>query len=274
MPQQPHIRIALCQEGRTDTRSLHWEGEYFKALFSGRYGVAGQHLGGPHVTVECYEFRFDDARNLQQDRLPTTDIFYMTGFTGKMAPALRRVMQEQCERGEDADDEGCPWDLEQRSVEQQLYSQIKARVQYNKMVYMGSCGGACCFGRNYWSGWSFKCNLTLFDFCMGVSLRYDSGSPPGLCDQSHISSRIFMITSGAGLAVHIENHGARASSFPCARNTHWHDWCLRAGKKHQLLVEEIAQRQTGPFYDPSVGTWHFNCDGTYWVSAPPLPSPP
>ena len=206
MPQQPHIRIALCQEGRTNTTSLYWEGEYFKALFSGRYGVPGHYLGGPHVTVECYEFRFDDARNLQQDRLPTTDIFYMTGFTGTMAPALRRVMQEHCARGEHADDEGCPWDLEQRSVEQQLYSQIKARVQYNKMVYMGTCGGACCFGRDYWSGWRFLSGLTLFDFCMGVSLRYDSGSPAGLCDQSHISSRIFMITSGAGLAVHIENH--------------------------------------------------------------------
>ena len=149
------------------------------------------------------------------------------------------------------------------------------------MVIIGAYGGAICFGV-YCSStlrWGHQetfgtDQVKLWNFFMGASLRCDSGRPAEDCNTSVINARTFLMTSGAQLAVSITRHKVRASSFPAGKINVWKSWCQEATIVHQRVVEEIAQRQTGPFYDPSVGTWHFNCDGTYWVSAPPLPSPP
>ena len=106
-----------------------------------------------------------------------------------------------------------------------LFRCIKERVQYNHMVYMGTCGGACCAGKWLWSmqpsglGPIVR-DFALFDFCLGVSLHYNTGMPVGEC-RLVVDADTFQITGGAALAVHIEKDIASASSFPCGKNNTW-----------------------------------------------------
>ena len=70
----------------------------------------------------------------------------------------------------------------------QLLRSIKTRVQYNDMVYMGTCGGAASVGKHYWSGPPLK----LFDIFEGVSLQYDANMPPAACTL-RIDARTFKL---------------------------------------------------------------------------------
>ena len=141
------------------------------------------------------------------------------------------------------------------------------------MVYMGTCGGACCAGRWLWSrlnsgalGLTLR-EFELFDFCMGVSLQYNACMPPASSDTRVIDCSIFQITGGAALALHIENEIALASSFPCTKNNLWNSWCVEASASHQRVVQEIAkQHVSGPWYHPSVGIWHLAVNGTCLTS--------
>jgi hypothetical protein len=146
-----------------------------------------------------------------------TDIFFMTGFSPGsfgIPPQLRLVFSNHARMGEGQGD--------MSSMMENLYRSIVARVQYNQMVYMGTCGGAMVADIWFWNirNQQFDDHMKLFDFCMGVSLRYDPCMSCYRCDASKvIGHNTFYITSGAAVAVHIENDVAAASLFPCGKIT-------------------------------------------------------
>ena len=265
LPMNPTVRIVLCQDGRqpaTRTPLTH-EASYFRELYS-------YYLRRPDITVEIYSLSFGDPPETMQQNLrliATTDIFYMTGFSRgqKMSQMLLEVFQNHARIG------SCERD-ESNAVEN-LVRAIVARVQYNEMLFIGTCGGASCGGEFYWDrlptgqlGQASR-DLRLFDLCMGVSLHYDSGSPPSQCDTSVINYRTVQITSGAALALHIEGDIVLASSFPCGSKTHWVDWCAKASVLHQRVVEQIARDHfSGPWYHPCVGTWYLALNGEVFFS--------
>ena len=197
---KPIVRIAICQDGRAPagTSTLQLEAQYFQTLYND-----WKYLYRPDITVQCYAFSFGDPpATLQQHlrELATTDIFFMTGFSpGRlMSEMLMEVFKNHAVVGNDERDQSC--------VVENLFRAIKARVQYNQMVYMGTCGGACCAGRWLWSrlnsgalGLTLR-EFELFDFCMGVSLQYDACMPPASSDTRVIDCSIFQITGGAALA--------------------------------------------------------------------------
>ena len=90
----------------------------------------------------------------------------MTGFSVStpMSQALRIVFQGHMALGHD--------ERYQANHQENLLRMIEKRVQYNDMVYMGVCGGACCAGEYYWrqaasGGFSPSTGLRLFDFFSG-----------------------------------------------------------------------------------------------------------
>ena len=262
LPMQERVRIAICQDGRTKAyqTALQHEADYFNMLYQ-------RYLGKSNIRVECYSFSLAASPETLQEQmsaLDTTDIFYMTGFSAghNMSEVLRIGFANHTLQGGDEQD--------QSNLQASLLRKIKARVQYNQMVYMGTCGGACCAGKTYWcqsesgvlSPGTSAAELTLFDFCMGVSLHYDVGTPPRMCDTEVIDCNTFQITGGAALAVHIEGEVARASSFMCGKNNSWWQWCETATARHKTVVEQIAMKVSGPWYHPSVGVWCLSLNGS------------
>ena len=244
LPMKPIVRIAICQDGRSlaGKSTLQCEAQYFQTLYNER-----KYLARSDIAVQCYAFSFGESpAELQQHltELSTTDIFYMTGFSPgqRMAGMLEEVFQNHALCVNDESDQSC--------VVETLFRAIKARVQDNQMVYMGTCGGACCAGRWLWSRFRSGAlgptpgEVELFDFCMGASLQYDAGMPPASCHTRAIDCETFLITGGAALAVHIENDIALASSFPCCKNNSWNFWCVEASGLHQRVVQLIANQHT------------------------------
>ena len=209
LPMKEVVRIAICQDGRRVKTHLTHEGEYFKTLYNEK-----KYLNRKDIRVECYEFSFShphETLEYHHQLLNTTDIFYMTGTTHghPTSDALVEVFKKHAFVGPDERD--------QSDVAMNLFRAIKRRVQYNDMVFMGVCGGAMLAGKRYWCQLArdMEDDVDLFDFFMGVSVHYDANLPPESCDTRVISERIFQITGGAALAVHIENDIALAKSFPC-----------------------------------------------------------
>ena len=196
--------------------------------------------------------------------LQKTDIFFMTGFSrGQTISAmLLNVFQNHAAIGNDEEHNFGPLE--------DLFRCIKARVQYNQMVYMGTCGGACCAGEWLWSPQASGLgpivrDFALFDFCLGVSLHYNTSMP---VDECHlvVNESTFQMTSGAALAVHIEKDIASASSFPCGKNNTWYPWCAQATVAHQSVVTWLAKRRvSGPWWHPTVGTWFFSIRGVAYA---------
>ena len=90
--------------------------------------------------------------------------------------------------------------------------------------------------------------------------------PPDACNTNVIDRSTFLITGGAGLAVHIEHHTVAASSFPAGKNNSWREWCQRASTAHQTVVGAMAGACTGPWWCDDVGIWHFRLDGSFVVN--------
>ena len=168
-------------------------------------------------------------------------------------------------------------------IREQCYKRIESRVLYNLMVYMGVCGGAVCAGKHYWmrlaSGGlghhltppiagGHNNDLKLFDFCMGLNLHYEALKSPNVCmtKLDIISPTKLMITSGAGLAVHIEAAICEVKSFQCTKNNTWWEWCEEATRRHRHCIQHhAATARTGPWYHPTVarrGIWYCLLNGT------------
>ena len=169
-----------------------------------------------------------------------------------MADTLKNVFQNHARLGYD--------ESNQSSDVENVFRRIVSRVQYNEMLYMGACGGAMCAGRSLLSSWAPSEEFDLFNFCMGPSLLYDAGTHPTLCSPHQINHETYKITGGAGLAVHIENDIADASSFQACLGGKWWEWCQRSRAAHQNAVEKTI-RCTGPWFHWSVGVWWLRING-------------
>ena len=101
---------------------------------------------------------------------------------------------------------------------------------------------------------------------MGVSIRYDAGMKPGSGNTQEINPTTFLITGGAGLAVHIEDGIADISSFQACLGTKWHQWCQRAMCAHQDAMLQTIHSCIGPWYHPDIGVYWVKLNGgiIYW----------
>ena len=184
----------------------------------------------------------------------------MTGFSvgTTMSRPLRALFDRHAELGYD--------ERNQANDGENLLRMLVKKVQYNEMVYMGVCGGACCAGKYYWcqsagGGLAPGTESWGFDLFLGVSLRYSAGMKVEECDLGFIDENTFQLTGGAGLAVLITSEDVCASSFSTGKNSKWWEWCVRATVRHQEVVERIASRISGPWLYPGVsasGVWFFS----------------
>ena len=250
LPMEPVVRVFICQDGRSqrDRTPLQNEAAYFTMLYHDF-----NKLNRPNIELRFKEFSFASSLDTLQEHfrdLETCDIFFMTRFSvnQSMPDTLKNVFQNHAHLGHD--------ERNQSSVVENVFRAIVNRVQYNEMLYMGACGGAMCAGKSLLHPSANE--VDLFDFCMGVSLRYDAGMHPDLCNTQEINHKTFKITGGAGLAVHIENDIAAASSFQACLGLKWREWCQRASAAHQIAVHETIRSCTGPWYHWSVGVWWRN----------------
>ena len=259
LPEQPVVTVFICQDGLQQNDRTTFQNE--AALFEMLYQDFNK-LNRRQTLLRLRGFSFDQSLNTLQEHwryLWECDIFYMTGFSvgRSMSENLWKVFQNHAHLGHD--------ERNQSSAVENIFRAIVSRVQYNQMLYMGACGGAMCAGKSLLHHSAPECDL--FDFCMGVSIQYDAGMKPDSCDTQRINHNTFVITGGAGLAVHIENNIVDASSFQACLGTKWMKWCQQASAAHKRAVHEISHRCTGPWYHRSVGIWWLKLNGVvvWWV---------
>ena len=260
-PLNGSVTVAICQDGRWPWHQsdLAHESDHFRNLYHNPHC-----LNRPDIRVHCYGVSFVDPPHIVQGHIQamaTTDIFFMTGFspgaTG-LSRQLQAVFDNHARMGEGQ--------LDTSSMMENLYRCIVARCQYNQMVYMGTCGGAMVAGRWFWDRgrMAFDRRMRLFDLCMGVSIRYDSGLNGSLCNaHAVIDPNTFYMTSGAAGAVHIENDVVAASSFPCGKNNAWKTWADDATPLLQNAVRTISQHNvSGPWIFTGYPVWYLSVNGT------------
>ena len=103
--------------------------------------------------------------------------------------------------------------------------------------------------------------LALFDFCMGVSLQYDSGMPIEDCNLDEITKTTFKMTGGVALAVHVEDDIFTAVNFPSGKNGTWWDWCTKANARLEIAMLEMANKISGPWHHPMTGYYYLGLNG-------------
>ena len=259
-PEGGTVRVAICQDGRQLhlQSDLTYERDYFRNLYNDR-----KYLDRRDIQVDCYAVSFVNQPIVQQhlSDMDRCDIFFMTGFspgTDGLSPQLGYVFENHRRMGD------CERDTS--NMMENLYRKLVARVQYNQMVYMGTCGGAMVAGRYYWNirQQQFEYQMKMFDFLMGVSLRYDPCMSCVACDASAvINVTTLYMTRGAGVAVHIQDQLAQSSQFPTLKNNIWWDWCENTKRFLQDVVRSINLRNvSGPWTYPGYKNYMVRVNGS------------
>ena len=159
-------------------------------------------------------FSFMDDEECMMATLQSCDIFYMGG--------IFRI----CEK----------WAREsQQGPARRLSEEIQRRVQYNKMAYIGICGGAKIAGSMTYYG------LTPLDLLQGAEVLYDCNcSTAEVCERQNA----LQITTGCGVAICMW-HGTRlAICFPVVKNAG--KWWLFAEKSTMALQDFVERKWNTP----------------------------
>ena len=96
------------------------------------------------------------------------------------------------------------------------------RVQYNAVLYMGSCMGVILAGKPYCG----TCRtgdpeVSLFDFIKGTSLAYQSCQPPQKCTVEEVTVDAITITSGCATSLHIWHGICNILAFSTQARARW-----------------------------------------------------
>jgi len=238
------IRVLICQDGR---------GQYFRAgeasglPESGFFEELYRRYLGVGTVLEFHSFSFYDPDVEKMETLvKSADILYFCGFGGSIPERLVTVFKNRI----------------------QLVHVIRAQVQYDKLIYIGICGGAKISGKSFaicpWRTSSAPLveGVTFFDFFEGMSLRYDACvGPSDVTAQSNTTT--LQITSGCGIAFFLHNCEYQVSSFPVVKNMR--QWLKFAGSNSELLMALSAHftEHWISEYDLEGIQWRFRLDGCF-----------
>ena len=141
----------------------------------------------------------------------------------------------------------------------ELVEVIRAHVQYDRLSYIGICGGAKMFGKSYHG---VDTGIRFFDFLEGISLQCDACVGPKMVTATSNHNK-FQITSGCGIALYLHNSEYVASSLPVVKNGD--QWRKVAALNSQLLMHlSVDFLHTWYEYCDSMGPWNFRLDGFCW----------
>jgi hypothetical protein len=229
LPNYDSVQVALCTDGGSAITPLsvaHGLRDLYAVL-------------GIRAEVNVQPFSFLSGNILQQQiTLHNADIFWFAGVH-HVPPRLREALSL-------TDDETGVNDLA---------AQVRSRVQYDQMPYVGVCGGAsmasspetCVYG----------CGL---DLMQGREIYYGSQSSVNM-----IGNRL-AFTEKVGFAVLLSAARFDAVCFPCVKNS-GQLWDF--ADSHSVLLQSIVQQLASEwkeFRGPTDEPWFFNLRGYYCLS--------
>ena len=181
-------------------------------------------------------FSFMDDEECMMATLQSCDIFYMGG--------IFRI----CEK----------WAREsQQGPARRLSEEIQRRVQYNKMAYIGICGGAKIAGSMTYYG------LTPLNLLQGAEVLYDCN-----CSTAEVCARqdAVQITTGCGVAIFMWHGKSGAICFPVVKNARkW--WSFAQESTIALQIFVLQKWNTPEHFTHMEGglrkKWCFSLGG-YW----------
>ena len=258
----PVVRLAICQDGR-DAPKFPTEGPLFERMIEKLEEKRWKKAYSLRSTIRVEWSTFSFFDNTLPD-LSAYNIFFMTGFRVRhrgMAAMPDRLdnLFNIARNWASANSEtapGAPADVK-------MFWQVRRRVCYNQMMYIGVCGGAVCAGHRYAMSGEPPYGPPLFDFFHGAQVVYYALMAPNLC---HIEDRrTLYITSGSALMLHITPTTTLAASIRVTKNNKgWDEWSAEATLHHQREATDIAKCIEGPFWHPECGLWYFRVDGCWW----------
>ena len=241
LPQYDSVRVALCTDGGSalDTTSV---ANGLKNLYA-TLGI------GAHVSAQPFSFLSNDIA-AQRAILHAADIFWFAGV--HFVPArLRQVLARRPDETDVND----------------LAAQVRRRVQYDHMPYVGVCGGASMASSP--ETCVYECGL---DLMQGREIYYayqTEVNMSGRIGEEVLDERLRCIanklafTDKCAFAVVLSSARIDAVCFPAVKNA----GRLREFAKHhsgllRSIVHQIAS-EWKEFRSPTQGHWFFNLRGYY-----------
>ena len=198
--------------------------------------------------------------------IQTCDIFYMCGgdpgqtFPLRLAQALRSYHTYRYDRGPG------PGDMAGKPLCARMMVALHDRVQYNSVLYMGTCMGAILAGKSYCGRCRIQdAEVNLFDFLQGTSVAYQSCQSAKDCTVDEVTVNTIKITSGCATSIHIWHGTCSILAFPTLAKTTWNAYCdmLNRAYLENNVVQIISTRGNGPWYCRELGVFRFWLTGAY-----------
>ena len=239
MPMKPEMIFLVCQDGllegyRTPVDDLQ-EIIYMKKFYA--------HLGVDHrIVFKAFSF-YEDSFDAY-DKLKEADLFYFKGFGG----GFESVM-----------------DVFSSTRHWTLVEKLQELVAYNRMVYIGVCGGAMIAGKKWLGDRRVEPNLELLSLFGQASVRYDMCCPPEDVDQDIFHDlNIFHLTSACGIAIYCVNGYASGSCF-IVKKTGRAKWSSFRQLNHAKVGQQARTllKRWKAFRGSSNLIWWFCLDGRW-----------
>ena len=176
--------------------------------------------------MDALQVTFLDPQQYALEIIQTCDIFYMCGgdpgqtFPVQLAQDLRSYHTLRYDRGRGAGD------MADKPLCVRMMVALFDRVQYNAVLYMGSCMGAILAGKSYCGTCRTEDpEVNLFDFMQGTSLAYQSCQPPQKCTVEEVTVDAITITSGCATSLHIWHGICNILAFSTQARARWNAYC-------------------------------------------------
>ena len=231
------VNVALC----TDGESIVDANQIETGLLS-LYAILDIYVAG--IVVVNFSFESDD-RQQQLDTLAAADVFWFAGVHG-MSTKLKHALSNSGD-----DDE--IFDVRNPQI---LAGELRKRVQYEHLTYVGVCGGGSLAGSSL--NWH-QCGLDLLN---GISISQTYTSELSKESEDIDAIRVQFSSSCASVLL-LNGDTADAVCFPVIKNAFSRQqFAADNTRVLQIIVQRIAD-QWKEFTSPSGRSWSFNLRGYY-----------
>ena len=225
-----------------------------------------RYLRRTNIAVDVLQVSFVQPQQYALEIIQTCDIFYMCGgdpgqtFPLRLAQALRSYHTYRYDRGPG------PGDMAGKPLCARMMVALHDRVQYNSVLYMGTCMGAILAGKSYCGRCRIQdAEVNLFDFLQGTSVAYQSCQSAKDCTVDEVTVNTIKITSGCATSIHIWHGTCSILAFPTLAKTTWNAYCDMPNRAYleNNVVQIISTRGNGPWYCRELGVFRFWLTGAY-----------
>ena len=238
IPEKQHVRVCVCNDGKKYGPSpvISIDTAYYQRLLTKLCKSSNAVV----ETVSLQEISFfDESDAAFYEKLGDCDLFFMAGFTTKVAH-----VEAIYKRGDE-------------SMSRKRH-EVANRIVTNKMAYWGSCGSAVSCGTVWEMDSSSRVlpkeSYQMLETLADGRINYDACSGPYNVTVTD-DLRVWHITSGTGLIIVMNDRVQHGEAFVCVKRhyTAYQELCKRISEKTVLqlsrLYDMVSEYRSEPSSD-------------------------